>query len=121
MTYEGTPRGWVAHVDFRINDERMTLWEPWQELLEKLVDNLGVTPMSYPCIVPFNDYKGTKAGVSAFRVIAESHFAMHTYPECNVAWLDMVSCKEFTEEDIRDTIREVFPESEIIKCTYFER
>lgn len=47
-------------------------------------------------------YHFTPHGISGVIIIAESHFAIHTWPEYNYAAIDLFSCGDFK---IRETIQ----------------
>ena len=47
----------------------------------------GLTPLGVPRLHPFEG-----GGVTGFLLLAESHIALHTYPEHNFMTLDILSC-----------------------------
>src|SRR5260370_34225040 len=53
------------------------------------------------------------SGVSGIVVIAESHIAIHTFPELDYFTLDIFSCKNFDHELAIDYIRQAFDVKEM--------
>lgn len=56
-------------------------------------------------------YKGTEHkdwGISGIVVIAESHIAIHTFPEWEYASIDIVSCKSFSKKKALEFIEDKF-------------
>jgi S-adenosylmethionine decarboxylase len=47
-------------------------------------------------------------GVSGFVIIAESHIAIHTFPDHGYVWVDVFSCKEFETDGAIDVIVDAF-------------
>ena len=41
-------------------------------------------------------------------MIAESHIAIHTFPERRLVWADVFSCKDFDETPVLDEIKRRF-------------
>ncbi len=77
-------------------------------VLDRYPDEMGMTKIAPPTVVR---YKGTKPedwGVSGYVMIAESHISVHTFPERNLIWADIFSCKEFDAAPIVDDIRRRF-------------
>ncbi len=77
-------------------------------ILDLYPDEMGMTKSAPPTVVR---YKGTKPedwGVSGYVMIAESHISVHTFPERNLIWADIFSCKEFDAAPIVDDMRRRF-------------
>ena len=77
-------------------------------ILDLYPDEMGMTKIAPPTVVR---YKGTKPedwGVSGYVMIAESHISVHTFPERNLIWADIFSCKEFDAAPIVDDMRRRF-------------
>lgn len=45
-------------------------------------------------ILSETDYRFSPLGYTKLYLLAESHFAIHTWPEHNIAWLEIASCIE---------------------------
>lgn len=59
-----------------------------------------------------------KQGATAFLVLAQSHLAIHTWPEFKTASIDILSTKEINEKDI-ETIKEYLTEKQIEMATIY--
>jgi spermidine synthase len=82
-----------------------------REVLEaRCVDecsNAGLTPLG-AYFVQFRHANGDKAGVTGTVVLAESHLAIHTWPESGNVTLDVYVCNFSRNND--DRARQVFAE-----------
>lgn len=58
----------------------------WQWFLEKMNRVRGVTIMG----TIKHDFPG--GGMTGLVVLAESHAAIHTWPECGLAWVELATC-----------------------------
>ncbi|MEX2246780.1 MAG: S-adenosylmethionine decarboxylase [Dehalococcoidia bacterium] len=79
-----------------------------RNLLDRYPGEIGMTKISEPHVF---EYRGTKPedwGVSGFVLIAESHIAVHTFPEHGQVWVDIFSCKGFDDTPAIDRIVEAF-------------
>ncbi len=77
-------------------------------ILDLYPDEMGMTKIAPPTVVR---YKGTKPedwGVSGYVMIAESHISVHTFPERNLIWADIFSCKDFDAVPLVDDLRRRF-------------
>jgi S-adenosylmethionine decarboxylase len=77
-------------------------------VLDQYPEMMGMTKITQPTVMP---YKGTKPedwGVSGFVMIAESHIAVHTFPERRLVWADIFSCKDFDATAVLDDLKERF-------------
>ena len=54
-----------------------------------------MTAISEPYVTVYRGEKPEDWGVTGFVIIAESHIAIHTYPERGMVWADVFSCKDF--------------------------
>jgi S-adenosylmethionine decarboxylase len=67
-----------------------------------------MTKISKPHVFQYSGIKPEDWGVSGFVLIAESHIAIHTFPEHGQVWVDIFSCKGFDEIPAIDKIVEAF-------------
>ena len=77
-------------------------------LLEQYPDLMGMTRITQPAVLR---YKGTSPedwGVSGFVMIAESHIAVHTFPERALIWADIFSCKDFEPALVLEDLKQRF-------------
>ena len=79
-----------------------------RELLDRYPDEIGMTRISVPHVFAYHGDKPEDWGVSGFVLIAESHIAVHTFPEHGQVWVDIFSCKGFDEIPAIDKIVDAF-------------
>ena len=77
-------------------------------LLDRYPDEIGMTKISVPHVFEYSGVKPEDWGVSGFVLIAESHIAVHTFPEHRQVWVDIFSCKGFDEIPAIDKIVDAF-------------
>lgn len=68
-----------------------------RELLDRYPDEIGMTKISEPWVTKYQGARAEDWGISGFVIIAESHIAVHTFPEHGQVWVDVFSCKGFDE------------------------
>jgi len=79
--------------------------------LNELPDLIGMKKISKPLVF---DYKaGSESGITGVVVIAESHIAIHTYPNKNYFCADIFSCKEFDYKKAINYMKEKFQAKKI--------
>lgn len=66
-----------------------------RDLLDRYPGEIGMTKISEPHVFEYHGEKADDWGVSGFVLIAESHIAIHTFPEHGQVWVDIFSCKGF--------------------------
>jgi len=69
------------------------------ELFEGLPTRLGMTPIMRPYIISGETPQGEPV-VSSMTMIAESHIALHVFPESKRACFDIFSCRPFDREAV---------------------
>ena len=79
-----------------------------RNLLDRYPDEIGMTKITTPHCFEYHGEKPEDWGVSGFVIIAESHIAVHTFPEHGQVWVDIFSCKGFDETPAIDLIVEAF-------------
>lgn len=68
-------------------------------LTEKAASVIGMTPIYGPFVKPYEDPEDVyKSGISSVLMIAESHIAIHTWPNCRAVRMTVDSCKDFYEK-----------------------
>lgn len=81
-------------------------------LFEKLPARLGMTPIMRPYVI-----KGKGAGgrdvISAMTMIAESHVALHIFPEERKACFDIFSCQPFDQEAVMTELLATFKGNDV--------
>lgn len=76
-----------------------------RRFIVELAKTIEMQIINGPTVVSFKEtLKDPQAGLSAFAIVAESHIAVHTWPETGYIWVDVVSCRPFRSEDARKFI-----------------
>jgi S-adenosylmethionine decarboxylase len=76
-----------------------------KKLLLDLVKIAEMKPISKPLIIKYNAKDREESGVTGTIILAESNITIHTYPEKNLFFLDLFSCKEFEIDKITDYLK----------------
>jgi S-adenosylmethionine decarboxylase len=79
-----------------------------RSLLDRLPGEIQMTKIAPPFVYRYVGEKPEDWGVSGFVLIAESHIAIHTFPERGYVWVDVFSCKAFEGDQAVESIREAF-------------
>ena len=87
------------------------------EFLDSIVKILGMNKLIEPIALYCNNGTNSwdKGGVSAFVMIAESHIAIHTFPQAKLLTADIYSCKPFDVETAVKEFERSFHPEEIIQ------
>jgi S-adenosylmethionine decarboxylase len=93
---------------FGANPEKLASEELVRELLDHVPDSIGMTKIATPHVQRYVGEKPEDWGVSGFVLIAESHIAVHTFPDHGYIWVDVFSCKGFDEQPALDAIARGF-------------
>jgi S-adenosylmethionine/arginine decarboxylase-like enzyme len=87
-----------------------------RELIVNLAWCMNMKIINGPTVVSFKDAGQPEAGLSAFAIIAESHIAIHTWPECNGFFrLDIGSCKQFETQIVKDVMEDALRVTEWLR------
>ena len=90
------------------NPAQLSSVELVRNLLDRYPDEIGMTKISEPHVFEYRGDKPDDWGVSGFVLIAESHIAIHTFPEHGQVWVDVFSCKGFDATPAIDRIVDAF-------------
>ena len=90
--------------------EAAKLWDrpALQSFLETLPDQMQMKRITDPYIISYSGEKPEDAGISGFVIIAESHIAIHTFPQRRFCNVDIFSCKEFDAEQAITAVRDLY-------------
>ncbi len=77
-------------------------------ILDQYPAEMGMTKITQPTVVRYRGSKPEDWGVSGYVMIAESHIAMHTFPERRLIWADIFSCKEFDAAPVLEDMKRRF-------------
>jgi S-adenosylmethionine decarboxylase len=78
------------------------------KILDEYPDMIGMTKIMPPHVQQYLEKPDKLWGLSGFVIIAESHIAIHTFPERNFLTLDIFSCKDFLIETAIDYVVDNF-------------
>ncbi len=79
-----------------------------RSLLDRFPGEISMTKIAAPFVYRYVGAKPEDWGISGFVLIAESHIALHTFPDHGYLWLDIFSCKAFEADPAIDIIRRQF-------------
>jgi len=94
------------------NPKELTNKKLIKKVFEEIGQAINVIAVLPPVIYQFPQKRGlTKnisGGLTAFCIIAESHLAIHTWPESNYFAFDLFSCKDFDEKIVIQILKKNF-------------
>jgi len=102
------------------NYQRLTDFDYVFDLLNNLPDEIGMTKIMPPYVFKYHGKRPEDWGVSGFVIIAESHIAIHTFPEKGYVNCDIFSCKEFETDLAIERLKQAFG-AERAECRILER
>jgi len=79
-----------------------------EQVLNDYPAAIGMTKIGGPYMFEYQAPDPAYSGVSGLVVIAESHIAIHTFPELDYFTMDIFSCKNFDHEKAIEYIRTAF-------------
>ncbi|MGH2485421.1 MAG: adenosylmethionine decarboxylase, partial [Ktedonobacterales bacterium] len=79
-----------------------------EQILNDYPNAIGMTKIGGPYMFEYQAPDPAYSGVSGLVVIAESHIAIHTFPELDYFTMDIFSCKNFDHETAIEYIRKAF-------------
>jgi S-adenosylmethionine decarboxylase len=84
-----------------------------EQVLNDYPAAIGMTKIGGPYMFEYQAPDPAYSGVSGLVVIAESHIAIHTFPELDYFTMDIFSCKNFDHEKAIEYIRTAFDVEEM--------
>ena len=78
------------------------------DFLDKLPDEIGMTKIMQPYVLKWLDKGNKTEGLTGFVTIAESHLAVHTFPEEARVYADVFSCKPFSTKQVEEYFSKSF-------------
>ncbi len=102
------------------NYQRLTDLDFVFDLLDQYPDRIGMTKIMPPYVFKYHGKRPEDWGVSGFVIIAESHIAMHTFPEKGYVNIDIFSCKAFETDLVIEHMKEAFG-AERVEARILER
>jgi S-adenosylmethionine decarboxylase len=94
---------WVVEA-YHCNPTALADGSKLSRLLERMVDDLGLHPVGEPL---WHQFPGT-GGITGLCLLAESHWACHTYPEHGSLTLNLFCCRPRPDWDFATYLREEF-------------
>ncbi len=98
-----------SHCDTRKLADRILV----EQVMNEYPSAIGMTKIGGPYMFEYQAPDPAYSGVSGIVVIAESHIAIHTFPELDYFTLDIFSCKNFDHEVAIEYIKEAFDVKEM--------
>ncbi len=90
------------------------------DVLNQLPEKIGMTRMTLPYVVKWQDKWAEIPGYSGFVMIAESHISIHTFPQERYVFIDLFSCREFDIETAKAYLIEAFGAKKVT-CSFAKR
>lgn len=90
------------------NIKKLTDLESVYNFLSETPNDMGMTKMMEPYAIRWKDKNGVVPGITGFITIAESHLAVHTFPDDRRVYADVFSCRPFDSEKVIRIFRETF-------------
>ncbi|MBF6590174.1 MAG: adenosylmethionine decarboxylase [Ktedonobacterales bacterium] len=84
-----------------------------EQVLNDYPNAIGMTKIGGPYMFEYQAPDPAYSGVSGLVVIAESHIAIHTFPELDYFTMDIFSCKNFDHETAIEYIKKAFDVQEM--------
>jgi S-adenosylmethionine decarboxylase len=85
------------------------------DLLKKLPEMIGMTPITQPYVFPYSGLVPEDKGITGIVIIAESHLSVHSFEEKGYTFIDMFSCKAFDVEKAEKFIIDLFKPERVEK------
>lgn len=112
------------HLMLRIgnieNIEAINSDENIKDFLTDLTHYIGMRVL-VPAITGYEDGEPQNRGFSGVIILVESHIAIHVYSELRQAFLDVFSCKDYSENDVFEFLCDKIGKFEIIEKNVLDR
>lgn len=87
-----------------------------QQFLEAYPSRIGMTRISEPSIIRYEEGDPQEWGISGFVFLAESHVSVHTFAQRDYVNIDVFSCKDFDTDAAVDDLRARFLLTHLRTC-----
>jgi len=109
MGFTAKETGYELTVIFKgVSLDKINNYPLLKETSLELLKRAGFTVLSD------NEHIFTPQGYTFIALLAESHFAVHTYPEYNTIYFHLYSCGDKEETDILGGLKETFSPIDVI-------
>jgi S-adenosylmethionine decarboxylase len=92
---------WVVDA-YECAPERLRAQDAIVGLVDRLVDELALHPLGAPLVHVFPG----EGGITAMLLLSESHLAVHTFPEFQIATISLYCCRKRAPIDWERTLAE---------------
>ena len=79
-----------------------------RKFLSELPNRIKMRKISKPDVMFYSDCPSVDQGISGFVMIAESHIAIHTWPNRDHFWVKIFSCKKFDIKQVKKDVEKEF-------------
>lgn len=86
------------------------------DLLQTYPAKIGMTRISEPFVLRYEEGEPEEWGISGFVFLAESHVSVHTFAQRNYVNIDVFSCKDFDTNRAIEDLRTRFLLSQLRTC-----
>lgn len=102
------------------NSERLNDADLLEVSLREWASLLDLKIILGPFVIGYENERPLDAGVSGFVIVAESHIAVHTFPQRGLVWVDLFSCKDFNAALLEALVKATYGLAQV-KSTALER
>ncbi len=93
----------------------LTSMQVLYNLLDTLPGQIGMTKMTLPHVVEWLDKWADTPGYSGVVMLAESHIAIHTFPDSDYVFIDIFSCRHFDVDKAVNLFVKAFKPKNIVR------
>lgn len=79
-----------------------------KNLLNDLVDMVGMKKLSNAKVVFYEAEKPINSGVTGIILLNESHISIHTYSNRDEIYMDIFSCRPFDPDNVKKYLKDFF-------------
>lgn len=97
---------WLVEA-YECDAESLAAVAPMERLLHELIAELPLKPVAEPVWHRFARPDGHPAGITGVCLLAESHFACHTFPEHRSLTINLFCCRPRPDWDFEGRLREI--------------
>lgn len=99
--------------------KRLVNLDEMYNLLRDLPGKVGMTRITNPKVMKYQDKWSETEGITGFVILAESHISLHTFPDDDFVFVDIFSCRNFDYEATKNYLIKFFgsksPKTHLVK------
>lgn len=80
-----------------------------EDFVNKLTENLKLN------VVKKTHFSFKPVGVTYVCILSQSSLSLHTWPESNIVHIDLATCSNLEESDLRDALKKCLSDGSILK------